>query len=98
MSNTYHNGDEVRFKGTFTDADGAVQDPSTVYFQILNPSETTTSYQYTVDVEVKRESEGIYYIDLPLTTEGWWYYRWYSTGSGRAADEGGVYVEPSRFA
>jgi len=97
MSNSYHNGDKVHFSGTFTDSDNVVHDPENVFFQIKNPSDTIVLYQYGVDAEVVKHSTGIYYVDLPLAVSGWWYYRWYSTGVGMAADEGGVFVERSKF-
>lgn len=97
MSNTYQNGDEIVFYGTFKNAAGVERDPTNVFFQIKNPAGTITTYQYGEDVALKRESTGVYYIELSVTTSGHWHYRWYSTGVGMASDEAGIYVEESEF-
>ena len=85
---TYDVGDEVRCTGTFTDADGTVHNPTAVFFSFSAPSATSaTTYEYGTDVEVSRASTGVYYVDVDVDEEGKWRYRWYSTGTGQAADE-----------
>jgi hypothetical protein len=89
MANTYDVGDEVRITGTFTDADGNAQDPTAVFFAFLAPSATSaTTYEYGTDAELVKDSTGVYYVDLDLDEAGLWRYRFYSTGTGQAADEG----------
>lgn len=87
MANSYFVGAEVHCEGTFTDADGNVQDPAAVYVLVKDPSGNTDSYEYGVDAELVKSATGVYYVDANCDEEGWWYYRVYSTGSGQAAGE-----------
>jgi hypothetical protein len=84
----YDLGDLVKVSGAFTDADDVAQDPAAVYVQIKTPAGTVTSYQYGVDADVVKAGTGSYYINVDADEVGLWDYRWYSTGSGQAADEG----------
>lgn len=95
MANTYDKGDLVRVTATWTDplnSDAAI-DPSTVAIDVTTPSGTTTPYVYGTDAEVKRDSIGIYYMDLSLTEEGTWKYRWYSTGAAQAAEQAKIFAK-----
>jgi hypothetical protein len=95
MANTYDLGDKVRVTGTFTDplnSDAAI-DPTAVKCSVRSPSEVVTTYIYGTDVAVKKASTGVYYLDLSLDTAGRWYYRWWSTGTGAAADEQAMIVK-----
>jgi hypothetical protein len=100
MPNEYAVGEQVRCTGTFTNAAGTNVDPTIVFFQIRDPTNTVstvTEYQYGVDPEVVRSAVGVYYIDVDGDKPGHWYYRPYSTGSGAAAKEGEFRVKSSRF-
>lgn len=93
MASTYDVGDEVRCTGTFTESDGTVRNPSSVFFSFSAPSDTSaTTYEYGVDTDIVRASTGVYYVDLDIDEAGVWRYRWYSTGTGRAADEAYFHV------
>ena len=83
----FDKGDLVRCTGTFTDIAGAVTDPTAVYFQVTNPAGTKVSYVYGTDAALVKSSSGIYYVDVDAASAGRWYYRFYSTGTGQAADE-----------
>ena len=90
----YDQGGKVRVTGTFTDpfnGDAAI-DPTAVYISIRNPSGTVTTYQYGVEADVKRSGAGVYYYDIDVSSGGKWYYRWWSTGTGQAAEEGDFLV------
>lgn len=93
MANTHDKGDLVRCTGTFTDSDGDAQDPTAVYFQVMTPANETTTYTYGEDDEVVKASTGIYYVDVDANAEGKWRYRFYSTGTGQAAEEELFWVE-----
>lgn len=95
--NSYDVGDEVRCTGTFTDSGGSVQDPTAVFFKYEDPSGAVTTKQYVTDPEVVRDSVGVYHLDIDVDEAGMWWWRWYSTGSGQAADEDQFLAEDSRF-
>ena len=86
-SPAYDVGALVRISGAFTDSDGVAQDPAAVFCAFETPAGVETTYQYSVDVEVVKDSVGNYHLDVDADTTGVWYYRWYSTGAGQAADE-----------
>jgi len=85
--NSYDIGNLVRISVTFED-DAGVTDPSVVKCQVRTPVSAPTTYTYGTDVAVMRESKGIYYMDIDTPYVGTYRYRWYSTGTGQAADEG----------
>ena len=96
--NTYDLGDLVRITGTFKDEDGAVLDPTTVYFEYKTPAGVVTTLTYGIDGSVIRDSTGVYHCDLDANASGEWYCRWYSTGTGQAAEEEVFYVNPTNLA
>ena len=83
----FDKGDLVRCTGTFTDSAGDATDPAAVFFQFTNPAGTQTEYEYGADAELVKSATGIYYVDVDVSSAGRWYYRFYSTGTGQAADE-----------
>ena len=87
MANTYDLGDLIRCSGPFTNAAGAPIDPTGVNVSIREPGGTVTIYVYGTDSEVVKDSAGNYHIDVNANAPGRWYYRWWSTGTGQAADE-----------
>jgi hypothetical protein len=88
-TSVYDVGDQVRLIGKWTDPNNsyAVVDPTAVNCSILAPSGTLTTYVYGVDADLKKESTGIYYLDLDIDESGDWCYRWFSTGTAQAAEE-----------
>lgn len=94
--NTHDLGDVVRVAGVFRDLDTEDLDPidpTVVKLSILTPSEDLETYIYDTDPEVVRDSEGHYHADIEATEPGVWYYRWFSEGTGQAADEGSYTIE-----
>jgi hypothetical protein len=97
MANLFEKGDLVRVTGTFTTPAGVATDPTAVLFSYQNPAGTTTTLTYGVDAALVKSSTGVYYVDVNASTEGVWYYRFYSTGTGQTADEGTFTVKVSNF-
>lgn len=83
----YDVGDLARLSAVFTDAAGAAIDPTVVKLAYQPPGGSVTTLTYGTDPIIK-DSAGHYHADLSVTASGAWYYRWYSTGTGQAAEEG----------
>lgn len=95
--NTYNLGDKIRTSVVFTQvSDETAIDPSVVKLSFITPAGVTTTYVYGTDDEIVKSSTGNYYADISLTEKGTWYYRWFSTGTGQAATEERLEVEPAR--
>ena len=90
----YDVGDIIRITGSFTDLAGTLVDPSTVSLKLKNGG-TLMTLAYPADIQ--RSSTGVYYYDLNVTLPGTWKWRWYSTGTGQAAEEGSFTVNRSAF-
>jgi hypothetical protein len=95
----YDKGDLVRCRGTFRDPEtgDALVDPSTVTFKVKDPSDTLIEYVYGVDAQLVKEAVGRYRVDVDASAAGTWVYRFESTGTYQAADEGKFTVEASGF-
>lgn len=91
MANAYDRGDLVRLSATFTDAAGAVADPTTVVLRLLAP-DGTASTPATV-----KDSVGVYHYDLSITATGYWSYRWEGTGTVQTAEESQLYARVTQF-
>jgi len=81
----YARGNVVRLTGTFYDIDDAVTDPAAVSFQYKFPGGSTVTLVYGTDAAVVKSSTGVYYVDLATDTVGITFYRFLSTGTGKAA-------------
>jgi hypothetical protein len=88
MPHVFDIGDLLRITGSFTDANNTAIDPTVVKVQTLNPAGLETTYTFGGGPEIVKDSAGHYHIDVNLDTEGPWYYRVYSTGTGQAAERG----------
>lgn len=95
--NIYDRGDLVRCTGTLTNSAGTAIDPTGLTVMVRTPAGATTTFTYGTDAEVVRSSIGIYYIDVSVTQEGDWAYRFASTGTGQAAAEGRFRIRGSFF-
>jgi hypothetical protein len=93
----YQIGDMLRLQVSFTDADGAAVDPTTVTLTVLEPDANETSYTYGA-AEVEKESTGVYYYDLTVDQAGIHFFRWSAGGAYVAVDEGSFKVSKSNFA
>lgn len=82
----YDIGQKVRSYCTFTDLNGSPIDPTAVFLEYKSASGDTTTLDYSVS-GITRTDTGDYYADIDLDAAGWWYGRWYSTGTGQAATQ-----------
>jgi hypothetical protein len=96
--NVHDIGDLVRITGTLETADGTNVDPTTLVCKVENAAGTVTTYTYGVDAFPVRTEAGVYYVDYTPTVPGSHYYKFTSTGTGQAADEGRFVVRPSEVA
>lgn len=94
---TYDFGDDVYCEGEFRNTAGALANPSDVFAQTINPQGALAEYEYGVDASLTRPSTGIYWLKVDADNSGTWYFRIYSTGTGKAAAEGSFIVLPSQF-
>jgi hypothetical protein len=88
-------GDLMRITGEFRDQFGNYIDPAAVNVTITTPGGTVTTKVYLVDLDLIRDSAGIYHVDISLTAAGLWSYRWFSTGIGQGAATCYFIVEPT---
>lgn len=95
--NQYSKGDLVRCTASFATSAGVATDPTVVRFQVRTPAGVTTEYVYGTDAALVRTAAGSYYVDVNANAVGTWRYRFYSTGTGQAADEGAFKVKDSWF-
>lgn len=94
--NIYDKGDVVRVSGAFTNLASAAIDPDVVLFAFRRPDNTGAIYTYGTDAQLVKDSTGNYHVDLDADQVGTYYYRMYSTGTGKAAEESSFLVE-SKF-
>ena len=66
---TYDLGDTRRLQVTFKDIAGAVADPTTITFKMLEPDGTATTY-VVPNANVTKASTGIYFVDWEFTQRG----------------------------
>lgn len=92
---TYDRGDLVGVQATFKTADGTLVDPTAVTFMVRNPDDRVTTFVYGTDSDLTRISAGFYQCVLDINKAGTWHYRWASTGTGQAAEEGSFIVRVS---
>ncbi len=87
---TYDVGDLIRLSGIFYDEDGDPIDPTTITLKVKDLAGTTTTYVYGTDPEVVKDRVGHYHADITIdgAGDGFWYYRWESTGTAVTAEEG----------
>lgn len=97
---SYTVGATVRVTGTFRNKLGALADPTTVTFKYRKPGASAiTTLVYSTDVEVVRDSLGVYHCDIASAAgeHGAWAFRWESTGDPATADEDSFTVDNSGF-
>lgn len=75
-------------------------DPDTVAAQTKNPNGDFYQYDYNGSPvgELIRDDVGEYHVDVSADVAGTWYFRFYSTGNGEAANEERFKVAESVFA
>jgi hypothetical protein len=94
----YDKADLVRIKATFRDpeASDAYVDPATIALKVKDPASVTTTYTYAGG-QVTKDSIGHYHRDVSVDTAGLWHYRWETTGTYQAAQEGSFTVNAGAF-
>lgn len=95
--NEYGLGTDVICSTEFTTTAGAAHDPSAVFFQFKDPEGEITAYEYGQDTELVKDSTGNYHVNVDASKVGTWHYRFYATGTGKAADERVFKISPSAF-
>lgn len=76
----------VDVRAEFRNSAGELIDPTTVDLHVTPPNGVPLHYIYGTDVDLKKESQGIYYMDFDTTGKrGLWIYEFYSTGTGQAS-------------
>jgi hypothetical protein len=88
----YKQGAQPRITNVFKQS-GVAADPTTVKLTIVRPDGQRNTYTYLTDAQIVKASTGTYYIDLALDIPGTWTYRWFSEGTGKAADDKTLIVE-----
>lgn len=90
-------GNLVRVSVVFTNTAGAAVDPTVVKCLVRTPAGVTTTLTYGTDAALIKATTGSYYLDVDASSEGIWYYRFYSTGTGQAAADGAFAISDSVF-
>jgi hypothetical protein len=67
-------------------------DPTYLRLEIVDPVGTVTSYIWTADVEVVRDTVGAFHFNLMITQNGSWTYRWFSNSTLTAFETGTIDV------
>lgn len=93
----YDIGDKPTLSYTFLNAAGAAADPTVVTLKLRTPAGVETSHVHGTDVNVVKDSVGVYHYELPLAESGLYTWRWIGTGALVCADEGTIPVRASRF-
>lgn len=81
----------------FTTLTGTPTDPSIVTVRWRDPAGIETVWVYGVDLQVVRESAGIYHTDIPVSQQGVYAYRFEGTGTLVAVAEG-QFISDSDYA
>ena len=88
-------GDLVRVSGEFRNSTNDLADPTAVNLSFRTPAGVTTTYIYSTDAELVKDTTGKYHVDIDANESGVWYYRFFSTGTGQAAEERQFVVRPA---
>lgn len=98
MASHYDIGDVVRLTATFLSTGSTAIDPTEVTFYIEKPGSTVaaSTFVYSSSTEITRASAGVYYVDVSCTGSGAYEYRFTSTGTAAASEEGFFYVRGRR--
>lgn len=98
MAGSYDINDSIRLRATFRDfVTKNYVDPTTLTFKFKYPDGTKISYVYGTNPELVKESTGIYYVIMDVTSSGVYFYRFEASGTFKAASESKFLVKPSVF-
>ena len=97
--NTYIIGNLIRVTAAFTDPDNADApiDPTAVNFTFKDPTGNSTTYLFGIDSQLVKDSVGNYHVDIDINQSGTWHYKFFSTGTGQAAERGQFKADNSPF-
>lgn len=100
--NSYFVGQTVRcyvsFYANGDQTTGALTDPTTVNFKLLDGANVETDYAWPSATQIVRDGIGQFHVDVVTTKAGSHTYRFTGTGTLVAACEHDFFVQPSRFA
>ncbi len=90
MAGSYRIGQLVEVGTEFRDPNTkALVDPSVVRLRVLNPAKVIVHvWLFGTDPEIVKDAVGKYHANVDGNASGTWYYYWYSTATGQAAEEG----------
>src|SRR5258708_861725 len=98
MSENFAIGALVQVAGVFRNpADNTLMDPSVVAFKFKSPAGVAITYVSGTDAQLVKDSTGKYHVNINADAAGWWYWKFYSTGSGQAAIKGSFKVDADDF-
>lgn len=91
--NEYLRGNVVRIFGTFS-ISGTAINPTAVLVDVLK-GDVKSRFVYGENAELKLLYTGTYYLDVVADPPGLYYYLWYSSGTGQAAQQDSFVVKDS---
>lgn len=94
---TYDIGDTIILTGVWEDLHARRLDPDTVGFSLLRPDRTRINYTYGSGGDIKKTEVGVYQVEFDATIPGVHYYRFWSTGTGKAAGETSFQIRESKI-
>lgn len=94
MAQEFHPGQLVRLTCSFY-VGTTLTDPTGVNAKVMGPDGVVDTFAYPGNIT--KDGVGIYHIDTTVDAEGTWHWRWWSTGTAQAADEGNIEVTRSPF-
>jgi hypothetical protein len=71
---------------------GVAINPTTVWVDVQKNNATRTQFLYGVNPEVTMLATGTFYMNVFADVKGLYYYVWYSSGTGQAAQQGSFQV------
>lgn len=83
MPNSYEVGTRVRCSMTFysnPDDITTVADPDTVTFRFKSPLGVVTQYVYPTDIQLVKDSTGVYHVNVTPDVDTEWEYSFKGTG------------------
>lgn len=95
--NAYWSGTGVKAGITFTNAaTGLPADPTEVTLKVKTPAGVISTYTYTGGT-VSRTAQGVYYKNVTVNAQGYWWLRYEWGDSPYSAVEWCVYCRESQF-
>ena len=92
---TYDIGDRRKLTCQIRDGNNVLADPTDLTFTMREPNATQTIYEYGEDVELVKDSTGIYHVSWDCTQAGVHNWRYAATGNLVVAEESNFVVRQS---